>query len=211
MKLKIGLLLVVALYCVLGLFGICLRGSEAECQLHGMSPSHSTDSLLREPTSRPTSADLQAIQDAPVQVQVPQPIVGQFGQPIPDPVGQRQFGQFGGKFGGQFGQLIPNPVGQRQFGQFGGKFGGLSGSQFVGQIDVTGTKHIAIEDGPIQVLATSEASAKPATNVGFVNPKVEPGKVKWHLDFDAACKSAADSGKPVLLFQLMGNLDDRFC
>src|SRR5262245_37425888 len=50
------------------------------------------------------------------------------------------------------------------------------------------------------------ASANPLTN-----PKVEPGKVRWHADF-AAAKAAADkSGKPVLLFQMMGKLDDRFC
>lgn len=43
------------------------------------------------------------------------------------------------------------------------------------------------------------------------NPKVQPGKVRWHRDFAAARQAAARSGKPVLLFQLMGRLDDRFC
>ena len=41
--------------------------------------------------------------------------------------------------------------------------------------------------------------------------KVPPGKVRWHADFAAACAAARTSGKPVLLFQLMGKLDDRFC
>ena len=45
----------------------------------------------------------------------------------------------------------------------------------------------------------------------FVNPKVEPGAVKWHATLDDACKASAQSGKPVLLFQLMGNLDEKFC
>ncbi len=45
----------------------------------------------------------------------------------------------------------------------------------------------------------------------FVNPKVEPGKVTWHKDFDEACASSKLSGKPVLLFQMMGKLDDGFC
>jgi hypothetical protein len=45
----------------------------------------------------------------------------------------------------------------------------------------------------------------------FVNPKVEPGKVKWHADFAAACEAAKKSKKPVLLFQMMGKLDDQFC
>ena len=42
------------------------------------------------------------------------------------------------------------------------------------------------------------------------NVKVAPGKVKWHKDFQMACRAAAKSGKPVLLFQMMGNLDERF-
>ena len=52
----------------------------------------------------------------------------------------------------------------------------------------------------------------PAVSVGdFVNPKVEPGKVRWHADFAAACRAAGRSGKPVLLFQMMGRLDEKFC
>jgi hypothetical protein len=51
----------------------------------------------------------------------------------------------------------------------------------------------------------------PPTKDGFVNPNVEPGKVKWHRDFDAACKAAEKSGKPVFLFRMMGKLDDQFC
>jgi hypothetical protein len=43
------------------------------------------------------------------------------------------------------------------------------------------------------------------------NPKVEPGKVHWHATFADACKAAEKSHKPVLLFQMMGNLDERFC
>ena len=42
------------------------------------------------------------------------------------------------------------------------------------------------------------------------NPKVEPGKVNWHADFDTALAKAEKSGKPVLLFQMMGNLDEAF-
>ena len=38
-----------------------------------------------------------------------------------------------------------------------------------------------------------------------------PGKVDWLADFDAACRASRDSGKPVLLFQLMGRLDEVFC
>jgi hypothetical protein len=42
------------------------------------------------------------------------------------------------------------------------------------------------------------------------DPRVEPGKVKWHDSFADACAAAKKSGKPVLLFQMMGRLDHRF-
>jgi len=41
--------------------------------------------------------------------------------------------------------------------------------------------------------------------------KVKPGLVSWHNDLTAAMKSASQSGKPVLVFHMMGSLDDRFC
>lgn len=40
---------------------------------------------------------------------------------------------------------------------------------------------------------------------------VAPGAVSWHADLDAARTAALASGKPVLLFQLLGRLDDAFC
>ena len=39
---------------------------------------------------------------------------------------------------------------------------------------------------------------------------VEPGKVKWHANFEQACRQSKTSGKPVLHFQLLGQLDQRF-
>jgi hypothetical protein len=44
-----------------------------------------------------------------------------------------------------------------------------------------------------------------------VSRKVAPGLVRWHADFEAACAAARSSGKPVLLFQLLGRLDDELC
>lgn len=41
--------------------------------------------------------------------------------------------------------------------------------------------------------------------------KVAPGLVRWHADFASACAAACTSGKPVLLFQLLGRLDDELC
>ena len=47
----------------------------------------------------------------------------------------------------------------------------------------------------------------------FVRPggRVAPGRVVWHGDFKAAVAAAAKSKRPVMLFQLLGRLDDEFC
>jgi hypothetical protein len=69
----------------------------------------------------------------------------------------------------------------------------------------------AIEMPTKRILARQTAPAPAASAGAFVNPKVQPGEVRWHRDFNAACAAARKSGKPVLLFQMMGKLDDRFC
>jgi len=69
----------------------------------------------------------------------------------------------------------------------------------------------AIEIPTEKLLATQTVPTAVPSGPAFVNPKVEPGKVRWHKDFDTACRAAKKSGKPVLLFQMMGKLDDRFC
>ena len=43
------------------------------------------------------------------------------------------------------------------------------------------------------------------------NPRVAPGLVKWHASFADAQAAAQKSGKPVLLFHMMGQLDRQFC
>jgi hypothetical protein len=60
-------------------------------------------------------------------------------------------------------------------------------------------------------VAVVAASASVADTKDAANPKVKPGDVKWHPSFAEACKAAEKSGKPVLLFQMMGKLDDQFC
>jgi hypothetical protein len=35
--------------------------------------------------------------------------------------------------------------------------------------------------------------------------------VNWHASYDQALAAAKQSGKPVLLFQLLGDLDDAMC
>ena len=70
-------------------------------------------------------------------------------------------------------------------------------------------KGFAIEK-PAHKLLAEASGAVPAAGK-FVNPKVEPGLVKWHPSLIAAREAAGKSGKPVLLFQMMGKLDDQFC
>lgn len=41
--------------------------------------------------------------------------------------------------------------------------------------------------------------------------KVKPGLVTWHKDLETAKDASTKSGKPVLVFHMMGQLDDRFC
>ena len=57
----------------------------------------------------------------------------------------------------------------------------------------------------------ARSAAAPARAAALDNPKVAPGKVTWHADLAAACAAARKSGKPVLLFQMMGRLDQQFC
>ncbi len=42
------------------------------------------------------------------------------------------------------------------------------------------------------------------------NPAVSPGLVNWHADFETARAASQESGKPVFLFHLLGQLDQRF-
>jgi hypothetical protein len=65
---------------------------------------------------------------------------------------------------------------------------------------------MAIESPTKRLLAARFAAA-----AAFVNPKVKPGMVRWHGTFARACAASAKSKKPVLLFHLMGKLNDQFC
>jgi hypothetical protein len=56
-----------------------------------------------------------------------------------------------------------------------------------------------------------EAVAKSAPTPPTDNPTVDTGKVKWHKTLDDAQAAAKKSNKPVLLFQMMGYLDKKFC
>ena len=62
-------------------------------------------------------------------------------------------------------------------------------------------------------LAPNSQSSRAAPSAGdeFTNPRTQPGRVRWHADFAAACAAGRTSGKPVLLFHMMGRLDEKFC
>jgi len=61
-------------------------------------------------------------------------------------------------------------------------------------------------EGPVK-----EAVANAAPTVAADNPTVETGKVNWHKTLEDAQAAAKKSNKPVLLFQMMGYLDKKFC
>lgn len=50
-----------------------------------------------------------------------------------------------------------------------------------------------------------------AALAGSAPADVSTGLVRWHEDFAAARAAAAASGRPVLLFDLLGRLDEPFC
>jgi hypothetical protein len=50
-----------------------------------------------------------------------------------------------------------------------------------------------------------------AVPIAKENPTVKPGLVNWHPTFADARAAAEKSGKPVLLFHMMGQLDKQFC
>lgn len=55
--------------------------------------------------------------------------------------------------------------------------------------------------------AVGQGHETDSTKASSTNPKCQPGLVKWHSNFESALRASATSGKPVLLFQLLGKLD----
>jgi hypothetical protein len=51
----------------------------------------------------------------------------------------------------------------------------------------------------------------PVPGANHVRQRVSMGHVRWHGDFASACAASEQSRKPVLLFQMMGRLDERLC
>lgn len=76
-------------------------------------------------------------------------------------------------------------------------------------------KHVLLpsNDGMAGLVAAPLARAVAAEGSGEkpFNPRVAPGLVKWHPDLDTAKRAAGVSRKPVLLVQVLGDLDHEFC
>ena len=77
-----------------------------------------------------------------------------------------------------------------------------------GRADIAKTE--TIEPAALAVIQ-HKSTAPAAPDKAFVNAHVAPGKVHWHATFADACQAAQKSRKPVLLFHMMGKLDDLFC
>lgn len=71
------------------------------------------------------------------------------------------------------------------------------------------TSKLAIQSSVENLVGKSSDLDEPESDPR--NPKVAPGLVKWHDNFDAACAAARKSGRPVLLFQMLGKLNEIFC
>ena len=69
------------------------------------------------------------------------------------------------------------------------------------------TRPLLIAAAAVAVLASTNLSVSAAP----VNKHVVPGAVQWKAQMDEACAASAKSGKPVLLFVMLGNLDQEFC
>jgi hypothetical protein len=86
---------------------------------------------------------------------------------------------------------------------------GLIGMPAHGQFPPAQPRRADIRKEKIELPTKQLLAAAAAVRAG--NPAVPPGKVRWHPTFAAACQAAQQSGKPVLLFQMLGRLDQQFC
>jgi hypothetical protein len=68
---------------------------------------------------------------------------------------------------------------------------------------------LGIEFPTKRIIANTAADPLPKSD--FINPRVAAGRVRWHTSYASARQASEKSGKPVLLFQMMGKLDDQFC
>ncbi len=75
-------------------------------------------------------------------------------------------------------------------------------TQKINSIDVSKMRIEAPVENVVERAATASETGD--------NPRVEPGLVNWHADFEVARAASRESGKPVFLFHLLGRLDQEF-
>ena len=66
-----------------------------------------------------------------------------------------------------------------------------------------------IENSPKKLLAPTSLRHESSLPISD-NPKCKPGLVTWHANLQEAKTASRRSGKPILLFQLLGKLDETF-
>ncbi|HEY9772356.1 MAG TPA: hypothetical protein V6C81_00950 [Planktothrix sp.] len=76
---------------------------------------------------------------------------------------------------------------------------------------IVSAEELAMRPPSAKIPSVAPDTAESTCAVDPDNPRVVPGLVKWHSSFDEAKKASASSGKPILLFEMLGNLDDKFC
>ena len=67
--------------------------------------------------------------------------------------------------------------------------------------------------GGVAVLCSLSTFLPPrnGTETPAESERVSAGRVHWHESREAAQAASRVSGKPVLLFQMLGRLDEEFC
>ncbi len=73
------------------------------------------------------------------------------------------------------------------------------------------TERLVAEGSPAAVATIASPAAPAAIATAADNPAVAPGLVAWRQDAGHARVAAEKSGRPVLLVQILGDLDLEFC
>jgi hypothetical protein len=68
----------------------------------------------------------------------------------------------------------------------------------------------AVELPTARLLRSTDTAATRAIAADS-SQRVQPGLVAWHANYQEAVDASRASGKPVLLVQLLGRMDEKFC
>lgn len=79
------------------------------------------------------------------------------------------------------------------------------------QPSTTATMSLAPTAIPVATYESSARLGNSSASTNLAGGKVATGLVSWCKDQNEAMSRSARSGKPLLVFHMMGQLDDRFC